>query len=191
MEASYLHQQALAQAIKKLYMLGHRSYKADSSGLGEIGSGAGNIALSAFTANQDQNARHELILKQLREKMESDRAQEAKDVDFIKGHSPGSPVKSEDYEVREGNALPKNPGGMDAQGMFEQNLIDANKEKYKDYQSMSDQNSVAESSRIGGKYTVNGLETADKNANLNAQDRLRIKSMLGNQYRLGVGGSVL
>ena len=188
MQADYLHQQVLAKAIKKLYMLGHRPYHQQTGGIGEIGSAVGNGAAGAISANEARKAQQALILDQIRQKHEADMRQEASDVEFIKGHSPNSPVKSEDYLVREGQALPKNPGGMNEQQMFEQQLIDANQEKYKDYQSMQDQNDTAESTRMGGQYTGNGLDEAMRNADLNASDRLKMKGLLGNP-NVGIGGS--
>lgn len=38
---------------------------------------------------------------------------------------------------------------------------------------------MAADTRIGGKYTDQGMQLADKNATLNAQDRLRAKAMIG------------
>lgn len=40
-------------------------------------------------------------------------------------------------------------------------------------------NKIAEEARMGGTFTTDGLEKAAKEAELNAHDRLRLKSMIG------------
>ncbi len=44
-------------------------------------------------------------------------------------------------------------------------------------------NNLAEETRMGGKFTDKGLQLADKNARLNAEDRIKAKSLIG------IGGS--
>ena len=46
-------------------------------------------------------------------------------------------------------------------------------------------NNLANDTRINGKFTDQGLQLADRNANLNAQDRMKSKAMLG------LGGSMI
>lgn len=51
-------------------------------------------------------------------------------------------------------------------------------------------NNLAEQSRVGGAFTPDGLETASKQADANAADRLRLRSMLGIAATPVMSGSV-
>lgn len=60
-------------------------------------------------------------------------------------------------------------------------------------------NDLADMTRLGGRFTPNGLESADVNATTNASDRLRAKSMIGQAQEddmrrrsmIGVGGTLV
>ncbi len=63
-------------------------------------------------------------------------------------------------------------------------------------QTQHQTNELAATTRMGGRYTGEGLQLAEQNANLNAQDRLRARSIIGEQTqdqmraRAGIGGTM-
>ncbi len=64
-------------------------------------------------------------------------------------------------------------------------------------QTQNQTNDLAAETRMGGRYTGQGLQLAEQNANLNAQDRIQAKSLIGgvaqDQMRqrsmIGIGGT--
>lgn len=93
METSYLHQQRLAEAIKKLHMLGHRNYsdvdKHNRQEQQQVGKFGTSIAGSLMAQPNDQKRRAAAAAKQ--KLMEEQQFNE--DKEFIKGNRSASPVK--------------------------------------------------------------------------------------------------
>ena len=152
---AYLHEVALKNAIKKLYMLGSSDRRRDRTDVDGVGA-FGSAIVNAHKAGSAQ--------KNLKAKMEAQKRAE------FDAH--GGAERFDDYDrqlVSEGNALPqKYDVAMAA----------------KDAQKAQQLNDLAEETRMGGRYTPNGLEMADVNAQKNAEDRLRARSMMG------IGGSL-
>lgn len=100
---------------------------------------------------------------------------------------PGAPAKMTEEQKREEmkRAI--------FQGAYQQQMDQRNAESTKSLldreRSFSSNNNLAEKSMIGGQYTMSGLDNAAKDAELNAQDRLMMKSFLYNQLPLGMGGT--
>lgn len=168
----YMHQSALMDAYKKLYMLGgpgHQRRKAAEKDFDESVSGAVGGVSKAY---QDKLMRDKAATAALRQKLDAkkaqeaaDKEQEAEDVRFIK---EGPEAYREYQQVVAGNAVPENP--------------------YKDELARQAVDREAAMTRIGGVYTPEGLKMADKEATLNAQDRLMLRSMVPGPS--GLGGSL-
>lgn len=172
MSGPYLHQGALMDAYKKLYMLGgpgHSRRKAAEKDFDQAASGAMSGVSQTY---QDKVMRDRMATEKLRKQLEARKSQEAadqtqmdEDVRYIKG---GPEAYKEFQQVQAGNAVPENP--------------------YKNELAKQAVDREAASTRIGGVYTPQGLKMAEKEANLNAQDRLMLRSMVPGPS--GLGGSM-
>lgn len=171
---SYIHESALKKAVKMLHMLGSSDRRRQSNdtsfedGMSSIvGAGRG-----AYDRQKQQKA-GQLAAKQ------ADAKQFDSDVEYIRGNSELSPVKSERYQVSMGRELPmKYDAAMTAKDAAERIKV----------------NDLAENTRMGGRYTPNGLEMVDVNATKDAEDRMRAKAMIGQQMAMpggmiGIGGT--
>lgn len=174
MGGNYLHQASLVEAYKKLYMLGgpgHSRRKAAEKSFDESISGAmGGIG----DAYQQKVIRDKMAAEKLRAQLEAKRKQEALDADQeredVRYIKEGPEAYHEYQQVVAGNQVPTNP--------------------YKDELSRQATDREAAMTRIGGVYTPQGLQMAEKEATLNAQDRLMLRSMIQPQMGGGLGGSV-
>ncbi len=89
----------------------------------------------------------------------------------MKGGSPGDAMVSAGTGFVSGlNSQPK----VDAP--VAQKAIEALAKQESNHQRT---NSLALDSEMGGKYTPEGLQKAEKNAQLNAEDRLRMRALIG------------
>jgi hypothetical protein len=163
---AYLHEMALKNAQKKLYLLGSSDKRKDRS---ELAEGVGALGSSLVGAEQARAAQKKLKAKADAEARAADAKQFDEDVDFIRGNNVNSPVQSERFQVSQGEMLPqKYDTAMSA----------------KEAQKAQQLNDLAEQTRMGGRYTPTGLQMADVNAQKDALDRLRMQSMIG------IGGSL-
>lgn len=175
MAGNYLHERSLMDAYKKLYMLGgpgHSRRAKAGKDLDEATSGAiGGID----KAYQDKKIRDQMATEKLKQQLQAKRTQESadaeqmdQDVRFIKEGPEGY---REFQQVQAGNAVPTNP--------------------YKDELAAQAVDREQAQTRIGGVYTPQGLQMAEKEATLNAHDRLLMRSMVpGPQPGTGLGGSM-
>lgn len=166
---AYMHQGALIDAYKKLYMLGgpgHERRKAAEKGYDEAVSGAiGGIG----DAYAQKLARDRAAMDKLKQQLAERKAQEAadaeqmdQDVRYIKEGPEGY---REFQNVTAGNAVPTNP--------YREELARQAKER------------EAAATNIGGIYTPQGLQQADRESTMNAHDRLLMRSLV----QPGLGGS--
>lgn len=166
---AYLHEQALANAVKKLYMLGSRPRKVNHGS--DIGEGVGSM----FAAGVDQQRRQKALIAENEAKRKAqeklDKEQFDEDVLEIRGWSPRSEEKADKYLVSEGESLPM---------PYEDASITA-----KEAQERIKANDIASETRFGGRYTPQGLKMIDINSQKNADDLIRARSMI----RMGIGGS--
>lgn len=172
MAGNYMHEKSLIDAYKKLYMLGgpgHSRRKAAEKSLDESMTGAMSGISKTY---QDKRARDAAATAKLKQQLEAKRAgekadadQEREDVRYIK---EGPEAYREFQQVQAGNAVPTNP--------------------YRDELSRQNVDREAAQTRIGGVYTPQGLQMAEKEATLNANDRLMMRSMVPGPS--GLGGSV-
>lgn len=174
----YMHQQSLLDAYKKLYMLGHRSYSKGKEGGDEWGVGAAGGGM--VDAYQQKLARDKAAMKALQEREGAKRAQEAadkqqedEDVRYIR---QGPEAFHEWQQVVAGNAVPTNPYSAQDIAKHEMDQQRLDKER--------------EQTQIGGVYTPQGIQQADKEADLNASDRLMLRGM-ATQPQYGLGGSMM
>lgn len=169
MAGKYMHEGAMVDAYKKLYMLGgpgHERRKAAEKDFDQAVSGAvGGIG----NAYSQKLARDKAAMAKLKEQLAAKKAAEAADAEqfdddvrYIK-EGPEGVQKRED--IMAGRLLPENP--------------------YKAELAAQKADREADNTRIGGVYTPQGLQMAEKEANLNAQDRLMLRSMV----QPGLGGS--
>lgn len=157
---AYIHEMALKNAQKKLYMLGGSDRRNDRTGMGEETAQAlGGFTKTVIGADQARRAQQALKAKA------ADEA-ERKDIDFIKGRDVNSPAQDERYFVSEGLAVPKVEN--DVSDLKNQVAI----------------NEMAEKTRMGGRYTPQGLQMTEVNAVKNADDRIRARALMG------IGGSL-
>lgn len=169
---AYMHQGALIDAYKKLYMLGgpgHSRRKAAEHDLDQNISGAmGGIG----DAYQQKLMRDKVASEKLKQQIEARKSQEAADAEQMSNDvryiKEGPEGYKEFQQVQNGQALPTNP--------------------YKDELQKQNVDREAAATRIGGVYTPQGLQMADKESTLNAQDRLMIRSMVPGPS--GLGGSI-
>lgn len=173
-KGNYMHEQALMDAYKRLYMLGGTGRgrrKAAEKSLDESMVGAASGTMSAYQAKlqRDRQAAERLKaqLDAKRKQEAADAEQEADDVRYIK---EGPEAFREFQQVRAGQAVPQNP--------------------YKEELARQAADREAAMTRIGGVYTPQGLKMADKEANLNAQDRLMMRSLVQGPQP-GLGGSAI
>ena len=164
---AYLHEMALKNAQKKLYLLGGRDKRKNNSALAD---GVGALGSSVVDAEKARAAQKALKAKQDAAAKAADARQFDDDVEFIRGNSLASPVQSERFQVSQGEMLPQkyDPAMTAKQAQKAQQL-----------------NDLAEQTRMGGRYTPKGLEMAGVNAEKDALDRLRMQSMIG------IGGSLV
>ncbi len=170
--SNYMHQGALIDAYKKLYMLGgpgHSRRKAAEQSLDQAMVSANSGISKAYA---DKLARDKAAVAKLKEQLAARKASEAADKeqfdDDVRYIKEGPEGMQERADVMAGRAIPTNP--------------------YRDELQKQRADQEAAQTRIGGVYTPQGLKMADKEATLNAQDRLMLRSMVPGPS--GLGGSV-
>lgn len=170
----YLHQQAMMDAVKRLYMLGNRAYHPKEVRLGD------DLAESfgAIRGSYEDHKRKEDAVKQLRtvEKHAGDtggvgRSMRGGASDYAVLANDGLEAYDnlkERREVAAGRAIPQNP---------ERNIYD-------DAISAQEKNEMAQHARIGGQYTLKGLQKTQKDADDQGHD------IVYGQQLYGLGGSI-
>lgn len=184
---AYLHEAALKKAVQKLYLLGSSDAPKRKRGNDFVDSMGSFVGMGI-----DQNAHNKIKAEQAlkaRQKLALDRR------DAMVENNENWQVLKEKYGDQHANTYGAGISDFahqptpDFDGMPE--AFDFKPESPVD---RIQSNEVAAETRMGGKYTPAGLELADKNATLNAQDRIRMKSMIGSNMTMptgmvGIGGS--
>lgn len=173
---SYIHESALKKAVKMLHMLGSSDRHKIKPDMSEFEGG-----MSAMVgAGMNQQALQKKQKADWLAAQKADAAQFDSDVEYIRGNSELSPVKSDRYQVSMGRELPmKYDASITAKEAAERIKT----------------NDMAENTRMGGRYTPGGLEMTEVNATKDAEDRMRAKAMIGQQMQMqppgmiGIGGT--
>lgn len=178
---AFIHEKRLQDAVKRLHMLGSPD---GQSHHGEDGGDVGAGFMGAVVQAAKSKAPKEMSQAQKSDSMKSaymqaaiqSAGQKRRELAFMQGTGAskgmaleglgrtGMGAGSETPDIQEAVAVPTDP--------------------YKQAGNFASINALAEKSRIGGRYTPTGLDMAADEAELNAADRLKMKSMIG------LGGTV-
>lgn len=160
----YLHELRLADAVKKLYMLGNRPYRGHGSGVADIGKGmvTAMSSVGQSVRNKDEMYRQAKLNLDKKKQVQTAAENHEQELDVA------SKYGQEGLEVRHGRAVPSVPMGDK-------------------WQALADEAAVHEQALevpIAGIRSHTGLERADKHSDDIAHDMLLGRSLVG------LGGSV-
>lgn len=179
---SYLHEAALKKAIGNLYMLGRSDRPRNKT---DFGKGAGAGIAGAFSAGMKQQALQKAKAKaatEARQKSELGRRDA-----LVEGEERWQEL-TEKYDDHHQNVY------SPAMGKFSPSWADTPDQDgepgvadfdpssgmaHQDVVNRIQSNDIAEHTRMGGRYTPEGLKMIDINSTKNAEDRLKMQSMIG------------
>jgi len=173
----YLHEKTLKNAVGKLYMLGHRAAHGKSSLEGAADS-IGGMAAGVIDANRARDAQLALAKK------EKEAAIQADKYGFHQDWASGNNKYGIDMRQKDSGV------SQLAQGQFNRAADEAAQfEADKNYIAKAgldnlQTNAEADKTRLGGVYSPNGMKLTQRDAQLNAMDRMKAKSLIG------LGGSL-
>lgn len=166
---SYFHEATLKKALERLHFMGGPDHPPQGAGSEEVGDNMQSMgaSLGSFlrrksgpqtpdAATRQRMAEDALVKKVGAEGDMPDR----EDIDFIKGN----PWSAEKQAVAAGQALPENP--------------------YQKAQMNAQINQQAQDAPMGGLYTSQGLQQANESADVNSDDRLKARALMGQGMRM-------
>lgn len=172
---AYIHESALKKAVKMLHMLGSSDRpKGGKSAMGDAGEELGSMAGGAFN-------RSRMAAAAAKDKAKASEEARYKEAIGVRDAQVEGNQKWSEFTEKYGDRASNTYG----QGMHDFNEI---------HKRVAN-NETAENTRMGGQYTPNGLVLAESDANKNAEDRLRARSMIQSQMQMqppgmiGIGGT--
>ncbi len=162
---AYLHEQRLQRAVAKLRMLGHSSRRQGKSGVQSLGEGIGGVAMGGMNRPSTPSAPPAAVPV---------KEETAGSIGPVKlTQKPDEPTRGHDSYAEFLRMTGNEPGmKQEASKLAIQQLASQQ-------QKQDSVDKAAILNRMGGVHSSEGLELAEKNSHLNAQDRLRARSMIG------------
>lgn len=193
----YLHEQRMADAIKRLYMLGNKPHRDQTKMAGtESLASAGQAAIKRMRQKTPQNAGADF-----RSEMRNAAGVSAGEIGQAGNSSQDAGLQR---LASEWKSSPQQGGTADEMGSFDRDVQTIRggsggnsmnpqaiwsgtaEEQHPVEQAMHFDaiNKQVEEMPIGGRYTPQGLRMAAEDADLNAQDRMRLKGLIGSGMSL-------
>ncbi len=163
---AYIHEQRLQRAVAKLHMLGHSSRRQGKSGLEGFGESLGGMAMGGMN-RPTPRAQPAPVAAPVEETAGS--------IGPVKLYAdkPDKPTRAPDAYAEFLRMTGNDPGlKQEASKLAIQQLA-------KQARSQESVDKEAILNRMGGVHSPEGLELAEENSHLNAQDRLRARSLIG------------
>lgn len=160
---AYLHEMALNDAMKKLYMLGGPDQRRDRTSFDEYGDGA--LAVGKGIASAIKGGGAKPVPSKVSATNEKDSAK-AKALMKLTGANKGLRME----EVKDSQRRADIEKAMKRLSMYENDRIFSNE--------------LAGQTRMGGKLPLGQLHLTDVTAQQNAEDRLKAKALMG------IGGTI-